>query len=65
MPVSPSAAAVGPIDGGAGSDTLFGGPGDDDLALVVLAFQVCAIYMSGALYKAGGAAWQHGFAVYR
>ena len=36
----------------------------NNLALVVLAFQVCAIYMSGALYKAGGTAWQHGFAVY-
>jgi len=36
----------------------------NNLAIVVLAFQVCAIYMSGALYKAGGTAWQHGFAVY-
>ncbi|TGD31057.1 HTTM domain-containing protein [Brevibacterium sp. S22] len=36
----------------------------NNLAIVVLAFQVCAIYMSGGLYKAGGAAWQHGFAVY-
>ncbi|WP_210604569.1 HTTM domain-containing protein [Brevibacterium oceani] len=35
-----------------------------NLAIVVLTFQVCAIYMSGGLYKAGGAAWQHGFAVY-
>src|SRR5699024_8003275 len=35
-----------------------------NLAIVVLAFQVCAIYMSGGLYKAGGTAWQHGFAVY-
>ncbi|WP_246490693.1 HTTM domain-containing protein [Brevibacterium oceani] len=36
----------------------------NNLAIVVLAFQVCAIYMSGGLYKAGGAAWQHGYAVY-
>ncbi|WGP08074.1 HTTM domain-containing protein (plasmid) [Bacillus subtilis] len=36
----------------------------NNLAIVVLAFQVCAIYMSGGLYKAGGNAWQHGFAVY-
>ncbi|WP_309135982.1 HTTM domain-containing protein [Brevibacterium oceani] len=36
----------------------------NNLAIVVLAFQVCAIYMSGGLYKAGGSAWQHGFAVY-
>lgn len=36
----------------------------NNLAIVVLAFQVCAIYMSGGLYKAGGEAWQHGFAVY-
>ena len=36
----------------------------NNLAIVVLAFQVCAIYMSGGLYKAGGQAWQHGFAVY-
>ncbi len=36
----------------------------NNLAIVVLAFQVCSIYMSGGLYKAGGTAWQHGFAVY-
>ena len=36
----------------------------NNLAIVVLAFQVCAIYMSGGLYKAGGSAWQHGFAIY-
>ncbi|UVI35823.1 HTTM domain-containing protein [Brevibacterium spongiae] len=36
----------------------------NNLAIVVLAFQVCAIYMSGGLYKAGGSAWQHGYAVY-
>lgn len=36
----------------------------NNLAIVVLAFQVCAIYLSGGLYKAGGSAWQHGFAVY-
>lgn len=36
----------------------------NNLAIVVLAFQVCAIYFSGGLYKAGGAPWQHGYAVY-
>lgn len=36
----------------------------NNLAIVVLAFQVCAIYMAGGLYKAGGAPWQHGYAVY-
>lgn len=35
-----------------------------NLSLLVLAFQVCAIYMSGGLYKAAGMPWQHGFAVY-
>ncbi|GAB3044433.1 HTTM domain-containing protein [Sediminivirga luteola] len=35
-----------------------------NLALVVLAFQVCAIYMSGGLYKAGGDPWKHGYAIY-
>lgn len=35
-----------------------------NLSLLVLAFQVCAIYMSGGLYKAGGTPWQHGYAVY-
>ncbi|WP_300345367.1 HTTM domain-containing protein [Nesterenkonia sp.] len=35
-----------------------------NLALVVLAFQVCAIYVSGGLYKAGGDAWKYGFAIY-
>ncbi|MBE1514710.1 HTTM domain-containing protein [Nesterenkonia halotolerans] len=35
-----------------------------NLALVVLAFQVCAIYVSGGLYKAGGDPWAHGYAIY-
>lgn len=35
-----------------------------NLALVVLAFQVCAIYVSGGLYKAGGDPWAHGWAIY-
>lgn len=36
----------------------------NNLAIVVLAFQVCAIYMSGGLYKAGGEPWESGFAIY-
>jgi len=35
-----------------------------NLALVVLAFQVCAIYVSGGLYKAAGDPWAHGYAIY-
>lgn len=35
-----------------------------NLALLVLAFQVCAIYVSGGLYKAGGVPWQQGYAIY-
>lgn len=35
-----------------------------NLALVVLAFQVCAIYVAGGLYKAGGDPWAHGYAIY-
>lgn len=35
-----------------------------NLALVVLAFQVCAIYVAGGLYKAGGDPWAHGWAIY-
>lgn len=35
-----------------------------NLALVVLAFQICAIYVSGGLYKAGGDLWKHGWAIY-
>lgn len=35
-----------------------------NLALVVLAFQVCAIYVAGGLYKAGGDPWKHGYAIY-
>lgn len=35
-----------------------------NLALVVLAFHICAIYVSGGLYKAGGDPWAHGYAIY-
>lgn len=35
-----------------------------NLALVVLAFQVCALYVSGGLYKAAGDPWAHGYAIY-
>ncbi|MFD2757271.1 HTTM domain-containing protein [Gulosibacter faecalis] len=35
-----------------------------NLVLVVLTAQVSFVYVSGALYKAGGAPWQHGWAVY-
>ena len=35
-----------------------------NLALVVLAFQVCAIYVSGGLYKVAGDPWAHGYAIY-
>lgn len=35
-----------------------------NLAIVVLAFNVCAIYVAGGLYKAGGDPWAHGYAVY-
>lgn len=35
-----------------------------NLALIVMAFQVCAVYMAGGLYKAAGESWQHGYAVY-
>lgn len=35
-----------------------------NLALVSLAAQVSFIYVSGALYKAGGASWQDGSAIY-
>ncbi|NDK32935.1 HTTM domain-containing protein [Nesterenkonia haasae] len=35
-----------------------------NLALVVLAFQVCAIYVAGGMYKAGGDPWAHGWAIY-
>lgn len=35
-----------------------------NLALVVLAFQVCAIYVAGGLYKAGGDPSAHGWAIY-
>lgn len=36
----------------------------NNLTIVVIAFQICAIYMSGGLYKAGGDPWAHGYAVY-
>jgi len=35
-----------------------------NLALVALTAQVCFVYASGALYKAGGAPWEEGYAVY-
>lgn len=35
-----------------------------NLALVALTAQVCFVYASGALYKAGGAPWEGGYAVY-
>ncbi|HLS64939.1 MAG TPA: HTTM domain-containing protein [Ruania sp.] len=35
-----------------------------NLVLVAVAFHVCFVYASGALYKAGGAPWQHGYAIY-
>ena len=35
-----------------------------NLAIVAVATHVCFVYASGALYKAGGAPWQHGYAIY-
>jgi hypothetical protein len=35
-----------------------------NIVLIVLTFQVSAIYVSGALYKASGAPWSQGWAVY-
>src|SRR5690625_196884 len=35
-----------------------------NLALVVVATHVSMVYAAGALYKAGGAPWQHGYAIY-
>lgn len=35
-----------------------------NLALVALTAQVCFVYASGALYKAGGSPWSEGYAVY-
>jgi hypothetical protein len=35
-----------------------------NLVLVILTAQVSFVYVSGALYKAGGSPWQHGNAVY-
>ncbi|MCM3523006.1 HTTM domain-containing protein [Curtobacterium sp. P97] len=40
-------------------DTMF-----NNLAVVVLVLHVAFIYMSGALYKAQGDTWSHGYAVY-
>lgn len=36
----------------------------NNVAVVFIIVQVCFIYMAGGLYKAGGDAWQHGYAVY-
>ncbi|WP_091229618.1 HTTM domain-containing protein [Microbacterium sp. 3J1] len=35
-----------------------------NLALVALTAQVCFVYASGALFKAGGSPWEEGYAVY-
>lgn len=35
-----------------------------NLVLVSMTLHVCMVYASGALYKAGGAAWQQGYAIY-
>lgn len=35
-----------------------------NLVLVSMTFHVCIVYASGALYKAGGAPWQQGYAIY-
>ncbi|WP_394940619.1 HTTM domain-containing protein [Psychromicrobium sp. YIM B11713] len=35
-----------------------------NLALIALTAQVCFVYVSGALYKAGGAPWSGGYAIY-
>ncbi|UFU03549.1 HTTM domain-containing protein [Ruania suaedae] len=35
-----------------------------NLVLVVVTCHVCFVYASGALFKAGGAPWQHGYAIY-
>lgn len=36
----------------------------NNTAVVVMMVHICFIYMSGGLYKAGGNAWKHGYAVY-
>src|SRR5699024_11397674 len=36
-----------------------------NLVLVAVAFHVCFVYASGALYKAGGAPWQQGYDIYK
>lgn len=35
-----------------------------NLVLVAITAHVCFVYASGALYKAGGTAWQQGYAIY-
>src|SRR5699024_7392636 len=35
-----------------------------NLAIVAVTCHVCFVYASGALYKAGGSPWQHGYAIY-
>lgn len=35
-----------------------------NLTLIVLTAQVCFVYVSGALYKAGGTPWSTGYAIY-
>jgi hypothetical protein len=35
-----------------------------NLAVIALACQICMVYVSGALYKAGGVSWQSGYAIY-
>ncbi|QOR71464.1 HTTM domain-containing protein [Ruania alkalisoli] len=35
-----------------------------NLVLVAVTCHVCFVYASGALFKAGGAPWQHGYAIY-
>lgn len=47
-----------------GSQPAFIGTVFHNLALVALTAQVCFVYASGALFKAGGAPWEEGYAVY-
>ncbi|MEO7018083.1 MAG: HTTM domain-containing protein, partial [Leifsonia sp.] len=35
-----------------------------NLAVIVLACQICMVYVAGALFKAGGVPWQNGYAIY-
>ncbi|WP_341940461.1 HTTM domain-containing protein [Microbacterium sp. LWH10-1.2] len=48
----------------AGSQPALLGTVFHNLALVALTAQVCFVYASGALFKAGGAPWEQGYAVY-